>query len=397
MTEVRCSESGGHLGLFALKDFSLGDVILEENPVVRLAPPNEKASRELLSEWKDGLSSEEVFSGFDDWDKLRKILLIWACNSFQGGRVYPKISRVNHSCNPNALIQTTTTTTTTTSDAGQKDENFSNNNNNNEGQKLLAATKIKTGTEICISYLGLFLYTDTTVRRKKLERTKFFRCACARCTDAVSRGGEEGAARIPCPKTHPRDSKTLSLDEDVQYDDDQSVKYTCFVPTATAAGAAEPTNGGGGGNDEDEKLRKAMSRRMILTQELPEEDEIAEAIDSLQRVYRFVDSLHHGRGKGRRGDLDLDTAELNTDPGHLLGDVTIGTARMLISLGDVKSQKYGADWLGKIEEYVDTFCDPGVQKVVSVLKAAWKKHNHGRSDESSGDGGNKKKKKAKVV
>jgi len=119
---------------------------------------------------------------------------------------------------------------------------------------------------------------------------------------------------------------------------------------------------------------KAMSQRMMVTQELPEEDEVAEAIDTLQRISRFVDSL-----------------KLDMDPGHLLGDVTIGTARMLISLGDEKSQKYGAEWLNKIDDYVDQFANDGLRKVVTVLKVAWKKH--GRSN----DDGDNKKKKAKVV
>merc|ERR1712176_990317 len=100
-----------------------------------------------------------------------------------------------------------------------------------------------------------------------------------------------------------------------------------------------------------------MSQQMVITQEMPDVGDIAEAIDSLQRITRFVDSLK----------LDIDSA-------HLLADVTIGIARMLISLGDLKSQKYGAEWLSKIEDYVNHFSDKGIQKVVSVLKVAWEKH-----------------------
>ena len=118
---------------------------------------------------------------------------------------------------------------------------------------------------------------------------------------------------------------------------------------------------------------KAMSQQMVITQEMPDEADIAEAIDSLMRISRFVDSL-----------------KLDIDPAHLLSDVTIGIARMLISLGDEKSQKYGAEWLSKIEDYVDHFSDSGVQKVVSVLKVAWKKHR--RSDGNDEKEGAKKKK-----
>uniref|UniRef100_A0A7S0XLQ3 SET domain-containing protein n=1 Tax=Pseudo-nitzschia delicatissima TaxID=44447 RepID=A0A7S0XLQ3_9STRA len=508
MTEVRASPSG-HLGLFALQDFSSGDVIFEEEAVVKLAPSGNKSSRELLSEWLHGLSKEgtgtkvlwdsikpppsnlvpdylrgtfkgmvqagivfmkkyhgdiepkkleallqlyyptkestseaekaiinvadeailflkqhvttskttgKVFSGFEDWDKLHKILLIWACNSFQGGRIYPEISRVNHSCNPNAVIQTTNT--------GEHDKP------NKEGQKVVAATKIEKGSEIFISYLGMLLYTDTAVRQKKLERTKYFTCVCTRCSDA----DEEGAAQIPCPIAHPRDPHELSLDEDTQYDDDQTVKYTTFIRPKNAKafcnsckdatdqetlfkvlqGVCNKTEmfldtydnrQANNENTDEEELEenasltstmmgdkhwtsnlslllhldrrlKAMSQQMVITQEMPDDGDIAEAIDSLQRITRFVDSL-----------------KLDMDPAHLLGDVTIGIARMLISLGDEKSQKYGAEWLNKIEDYVNQFSDKGVQKVVSVLKVAWKKHERSSDDDDI----RKKKKKAKHI
>jgi hypothetical protein len=524
MTEVRASDSG-HLGLFALEDFSAGDVLLEEMAVVKLAPLDEKSSRELLSEWMYGSSKSKqdtiandrilwtsikpppsdlvpdylhgtfkgmvqagivfmkkyqgdieqtkleallqlyyptkqstleaeksiinvaeeailflkqhvttskttgkVFSTFEDWDKLHKLVLIWSCNSFQGGRIYPEISRVNHSCNPNAVIQTS-------NDTGQ-----SSSDGNNEGQKLLAATKIEKGSEIFISYLGLLLYTDTSVRQNKLERTKFFKCICSRCSAASSEGAMEGAAQIPCPTTHPRDAKHMSLDEDTQYDDSQTVKYTVLIEPgiskANKFGGSDDEkllkvlhgvrikverfldiyddrqaeNGRSDGEDDDEDEReaiieehislastmmgnrhwtsnltlllhldrrlKAMSQQMVVSQELPEEEDIAEAIDSLQRIARFVDSL-----------------KLDIDPGHLLADVTIGTARMLISLGDEKSQKYGAEWLSKIEEYVNQFSDQGLQKVVSVLKDAWKKHSRPNDDENNNSG--KKMKRAK--
>jgi hypothetical protein len=514
MTEVRGSDSG-HLGLFASKDFSAGDLILEEEAVVKLAPADEKSSRKLLSEWMYGGSSQQKtnvngnrilwnsikpppsdlvpdylhgtfkgmvqagivfmkkyqgnieqtklesllqlysptkestleaeksvinvadeailflkqhvttskttakeFSSFKDWDKLHKLLLIWSCNSFQGGRIYPKISRVNHSCNPNAVIQPL-----------NKGQNGDGSESINEGQKLVAATTIQKGSEIYISYLGLLLYTDTTVRRKKLERTKFFTCVCSRCSDAVS-GGSEGAAQIPCPTIHPRHPQQMSLDEDTQYDDDQRVKYVSFLEAKNSKDADEEklfkvlhgvrckvenfldtydnmqTKNGKNDFDEDEEAileehtslastmmgdkhwtsnltllfhldqrLKAMSQQMVVTQELPEEEDIAEAIDSLQRITRFVDSL-----------------KLDIDPGHLLADVTIGTARMLISLGDMKSQKYGAEWLGKIEDHVTKFSDEGLQKVVSVLKVAWKKHDRPNNNDDSG----KKRKKAKT-
>jgi hypothetical protein len=61
--------------------------------------------------------------------------------------------------------------------------------------------------------------------------------------------------------------------------------------------------------------------------------------------------------------------------GHLLSDVIIGTARALVSLGDVKSQKYASEWLEKIAaDYVAYFESDGIQKVVQTLRVAWKKN-----------------------
>ena len=295
MTEVRTSSSGGHLGLFATKDYDVGDVILEEEcPLIRLAvaspsnnddddddndkkmnseetmmekeilsatkieppesvsavhqgtykgmikngliwmfqnesiestkkesllklyhPSNTKhadpekrivdLSRDAVTQLKEyvGNSSDSVLKNFEAFDTLQKVILIWACNSFQGGRIYGEISRVNHSCNPNAVIQTM--------DGG-------------EGQRLIAATKINKGSEVCISYLGLLLYADTATRKQKLLNTKYFDCQCTRCKETIESGSDK-SVKIPCPTCHPRESPQMALDEDVQYDDEQTVQY----------------------------------------------------------------------------------------------------------------------------------------------------------------------------
>jgi len=61
--------------------------------------------------------------------------------------------------------------------------------------------------------------------------------------------------------------------------------------------------------------------------------ELAECIDSLQRLWGFVEKLG-----------------LKAHPGHLLGSLTIGVARVLISLGDEKSIKYGVEWANRVDE-----------------------------------------------
>jgi hypothetical protein len=88
------------------------------------------------------------------------------------------------------------------------------------------------------------------------------------------------------------------------------------------------------------------------------ETTIAEAIDMLERVVRFADGL-----------------QLKLHIGHLLSHVIVGTARALVSFGDVKSQKYAAKWLDKIvlDEYVNKFESDGVQAVVSKLYVSWQR------------------------
>ena len=53
-----------------------------------------------------GGDEEEEKNHDDDDDELllARILLIYSCNAFEGGRIYRTLSRVNHSCDPNAVV-----------------------------------------------------------------------------------------------------------------------------------------------------------------------------------------------------------------------------------------------------------------------------------------------------
>ena len=444
MTEVRVSPGRGS-ALFATKAYEKGSLLLEEEPI--FVPPSDEESKTLLGNntqtlvgegskrWESdadfrgmvmagicwiqletslqdsdkkllmGLyypsvsdlenpTVEAVAKAIDhlkelcgeeatgDWKTLETYLLIWACNSFEGGRIYAQISRINHDCNPNAVVQT-----------------------DGDTQRILAAADIAEGEEITISYLGILLYTETSVRKEKLRTTKFFVCQCQRCLDK-----HDVAGYIPCPVRHPREFPQQSLEEDVQYDDDQTVHYVSIGDrekndstvekklrvvmknvTSRILTYLDSIKGGrkkeGDDDGDNEFLEESlglattimgdrhwttnllrllhldhrlslMSEAMLTMQEMPEMEDIAEAIDSLQRVERFVHSL----------DLKLDS-------GHILCDVIIGISRTLVSLGDIKSQKYGAQWLGKISDYVEMFESEGRQKVVSALIVAWKKHD----------------------
>ena len=133
----------------------------------------------------------------------QKVMLIWACNAFSGARIYERTSRINHSCDFNAIISPKSPVET-------------------EVQVVRAVCTIAQWDEINISYLGSWTYADRRVRRERLKRDKYFECQCDRCR----RDGAEGdvAASIPCTQRHERVGRFL--EEEVQYDDDNEVLYT---------------------------------------------------------------------------------------------------------------------------------------------------------------------------
>jgi hypothetical protein len=105
------------------------------------------------------------------------------------------------------------------------------------------------------------------------------------------------------------------------------------------------------------RLNRALKRHhssMIQSGENPDLEEVAEAIDMLERLCRFIDGLG-----------------LKLHMGHVLSNEVMGVARTLVSLGDEKSKKYAADWVGKIKGYTDVFASEGMQKVVASLLNAW--------------------------
>jgi len=546
MTDVRKSQSGGR-ELFALRDFAVGEIILDERPIVRLFPSSPEAEAALVQRLAHGNASKasasvaaaatgqsltqssvldlvkppsdvskECHSKFramvrvglsfivaDDstpqrseetwnrlsklyhppidaasdnedadtshlilqdekdlvllsrqatkyiqqhlepterdahfWDRTQKTMLIWACNSFEGGRIYDRISRINHSCDPNAVVVSSSLVPhPNRSGRGGDDDDDSNNS-----QKVVAAAPIAKGEAITISYLGLLLYADKVTRKSRLREDKYFDCQCSRCNDSIDQAG-----RVPCPTCHPRLPQQV-LDEDVQYDDDQTVHY-CSIHQgcincnssinddklrsiiksvsskvamylesykkgngnltkkegSNSSSAAQKRSGQkdkdnhlDDDNDDDQILEEyvslasstmgdkhwttnlllllhvdqrlsSISQAMLTTQEPPEMEDIAEIIDSVERICRFINGIG-----------------LKLHMGHVLSDVIIGVSRMLVSLGDEKSQKYGAEWVNRIDgEYMKHFESEGRQKVVEVLKNAWKKHSNNKSDDNS--------------
>lgn len=476
MTEVRSVPSGG-LGVFSIKEYGIGDVIMEETePLLRLAPlteldtkvlfaalpqvrkgkrngddtdqlsflwsttPPSSVTKEYVGKFSGMIQAVSCFAELNQRDetsvskvldlyspdpdsqiaeeqtiikvakealkyiqnhskgesKLRrfvteepekalKLMLIWSCNSFEGGRIYEKQSRINHSCNPNSIVHA-----------------------EGDRQVVRASTVIHTGEEITTSYLGLLLYTDCPTRQALLSRTKHFRCTCVRCEGLV-----DPAAAIPCSTCHPREGKYL--EEDVSYDDDKQVNYMyprgssdyeCKVcKTKVRSYCASDAKDGPVSVveivsqkvlayfleketrvDDDEtdeeweqqmhqltclvagalhwttnlvtlmrlnRLLKLQHSTMLQSGESPVMEDVAEAIDMLERLCRFMEGL-----------------DLNLHIGHVLSTVIIGVARTLVSLGDEKSKKYAATWVLKVKEFSDVFDSDGMQKVVKALLEA---------------------------
>lgn len=360
--------------------------------------------------------------------ELSAIMLICRCNSFKGGFIYQQMSRINHSCDFNAVISTEV------SNLGGLDRRDS------DVQIVKAASDINVGDAICISYLGSFTYAGYNMRRDRLIKDKFFVCNCIRCQRECGEAGTEGqhydvASGIPCPKCHVRIGRYL--EEDDQYDDEGTINY-CYpvyqqkgtVYYCTACGKVDMdhsllqamdktiekalchldegfTSQKGMEIDDDEEERNtllemterlsALSRSVLgnhhwvtnllllilLGRKLSllhaamlcgtEEDadidrvEIAECIDSLQRIWKYVENL-----------------KLNSHTGHLLGNVTIGVSRVLIGMGDLKSMKYGSEWATKVHKgyFSCGFEGDGPAKVVETLINAWKRNSIKNDDDT---------------
>jgi hypothetical protein len=413
----------------------------EEEAIVKLSA--------TAIEYLTGLvnSKSKLAAGLADTETIQNVMLVWSCNSFEGGRVYFDISRINHSCNPNAVIlhdsgsyQNTATTTK---------PNINDDNHDHDRQTVVAAADIAIGEEISISYLGIMLYTERSVRQASLRQNKHFVCHCSRCT-----GMPDTAAAFPCSVCHPRQRQ---LPEDVQYDDDAdmcTVHYVTPSPRTNEDGSSlevfqcangmapghvalndankdfqnmlvinravkdkvatflqdhqaiqnnNTTAAGDDGDDSDEEKEalqaelleqnlglassvvgaKHWATNLVLMLHLertlqsfhanmltegadPDMELLAEAIDMLERLCNFVQGLG-----------------LKLHMGHVLSDLIVGAARALVSLGDVKSQKYASEWLKRIAGgYVEHFESDGMQKVVSALQVAWTRQSGDKEEDT---------------
>jgi len=367
--------------------------------------------------------------------ECQTIMLIWAFNTFEGGVIYETMSRVNHSCDFNCILIPPDEEDGTTK------------------QVIRAACDIEDNVELTSSYLGTFTYACRSTRIRRLFTDKYFTCECSRCCNEKE---NDFAASIPCLKCHPRAGRYL--DEDTQYDDgDSEVTYVCpgynnidggqkiqyvcklskdktildknselfrvmekvvervesLLSQDLCLGKKKIKNDG---SDEDLEMLERLSSlsssvlgsrhwctnimlakmlgknltsihsSMLLNStgkgsESLDMTEVAECVDSLQRVWKFVEGL-----------------EMKSHPGHLLGSLTIGVARILVGLGDEKSMQYGAEWAEKVgnDYYQKGFEGEGMKKVVETLMKTCNRKEKVGARKRMEEEGTEEKKRAKL-
>ncbi len=357
-------------------------------------------------------------------EQCQNIMLIWACNAFQGGYIYETTSRINHSCDFNAVVSVDTMARS----AGGTD---------GERQVIRAAADIQPGEEITISYLGSITYAACQLRNERLLREKYFKCSCTRCEKDRKDG--DLAAAIPCTVCHERAGRYL--DEDVQYDDGEVTVNYC-IPRCKEF-TSEPSKAQYeyicskcGPVKVDDTISKAMEKAVERTmshleQGLMKSSEIDDdegerdvALEMTERLsclsFSVMGAKHYltnlltcvmlGRklsalnaailcnsAKGSKsGDAEsavdptevaecihsleqlsnfVESLGLKSHPGHLIGNLNVGIARVLIGFGDLKSMKYGSTFIDKVlDDYFKLdFEGDGMIKVVETLSGAWKR------------------------
>ncbi|KAJ4377076.1 SET domain-containing protein 5 [Didymella sp. IMI 355093] len=203
---VEPSEGKG-LGVFALHDLDVGDIIMREAPILKIDPPDYVKGTgypmaqvtELVRKEFDILSSDaqaEVMSltyhatAHEEatMDKLGIIFRTNAYNTDEQIGLFPKIARINHSCRPN------------TSYYWSKKLNR---------RVVYASRPIKKGEEFFVSYIGLLSTHEE--RQKRLDRYGF-RCTCSACAAELATKRASDQRRVEISKAFMDFEPQLTLD-----------------------------------------------------------------------------------------------------------------------------------------------------------------------------------------
>lgn len=203
---VRPSEGKG-LGVFALHDLEIGDIVMREAPILKINPPDYVRGTgypmalvtELVRKEFDKLSPAaqvEVMSltyhatAVEEatMDKLGIIFRTNAYNTDEQIGLFPKIARINHSCRPN------------TSYYWSKKLNR---------RVVYASREIKKGEEFFVSYIGLLSTHEE--RQNRLNRYGF-KCTCEACAAKQALKAVSDQRRVEISKAFTDFEPQLTLD-----------------------------------------------------------------------------------------------------------------------------------------------------------------------------------------
>ncbi|PVI06839.1 SET domain-containing protein [Periconia macrospinosa] len=187
--------AGKGLGVFARHDLPPGTIILRETPILTIHPPPFKkgtgypmpaissAVRTEFSKLPPSSQTDilhlhhHAFPGeFDKGDGWTDVLgYIFRTNAYNTGTdigLFPRIARINHSCQPNAAYVW----------------------NERERKRVVYASRaIRAGEEISDSYIPLLIPREE--RKKRLERYGF-QCSCEACLLRGKKGRESDERRV---------------------------------------------------------------------------------------------------------------------------------------------------------------------------------------------------------
>ncbi|KAF3041883.1 hypothetical protein E8E12_004560 [Didymella heteroderae] len=187
---VEPSEGKG-LGVFALQDLDIGDIVMREAPILKIDPPDYVKGTgypmaqvtELVRKEFETLSPDaqaEVMSltyhaTVHEEATMDKIGIIFRTNAYNTDEqigLFPKIARINHSCRPN------------TSYYWSKKLNK---------RVVYASRPIKKGEEFFVSYISLLSTQEE--RQRHLDRYGF-KCTCSACAASLALKRASDARRV---------------------------------------------------------------------------------------------------------------------------------------------------------------------------------------------------------
>jgi ketosteroid isomerase-like protein len=203
---VEPSEGKG-LGVFALHDLDVGDIVMREVPILKINPPDyvkgtgypmaqitelvRKEFEALSSEAQDEVMSLTYHATAHEEATMDKLGIIFRTNAYNTDEqigLFPKIARINHSCRPN------------TSYYWSKKLNK---------RVVYASRPIKKGEEFFVSYIGLLSTHEE--RQKRLDRYGF-KCTCTACAAATVTKLASDARRVEISKAFTDFEPQLTLD-----------------------------------------------------------------------------------------------------------------------------------------------------------------------------------------